>query len=329
MANEDVCVIFNPAAGRGRARGQLAQLQRALAGRARFEPSRGPGEMEGLALRAVADGYRVVAAAGGDGSVHEVANGVLRASRAAWPRPDVTFAVLPVGSANDYAYSLGLADDWWRRPDPAVGVRHVDVGVVRGGGRSRYFVNGLGLGFNGWVTVESRRIKHLRGMALYGLALLRALWSRLDAPPMTARFDDVVMTGPTLAVSVSLGQREGNFVVAPEARLDDGLFEWFRCGGLGLWRLLSFVPGLFVGRSPRHAEMRRGQCRRASIRSAAPLVVHADGELFCLPRDDVREIEIELLPGALPVLGRVDLPLAPQSAAQREARGRSAQAGKC
>jgi diacylglycerol kinase family enzyme len=300
MATADVCVVYNPAAGRGRARAQLARLRRELAGRADFRPSGGPGTMTALAQRAAEEGYRVVAAAGGDGSVHEVANGVLRAAR-----PGVTFAVLPVGSANDYAYSLGLADDWWRRPDAAVGPRRVDVGLVRAAGRSRYFVNGLGLGFNGWVTVESRRIRHLRGMALYGLALLRALWSHLDAPPMTARFDDEVLSGPTLAISVSLGQREGNFVVAPDAQLDDGLFEWFRCGALSLWRLLGFVPGLFVGRSPRHPEMRRGQCRRASVTSAAPLVVHTDGELFCVPADGVRSIEIELLPGALPVLGRL------------------------
>ena len=92
----------------------------------------------------------MVAAAGGDGTVHEVANGLLQSGNS-----DVTFAPVPAGSANDYVNGLGLADDWWRRPDPAVGPGLVDVGRVRSGDRTRYFVNGFGAGFNALVTREA------------------------------------------------------------------------------------------------------------------------------------------------------------------------------
>src|SRR5207248_2866580 len=108
-----------------------------LGRRAEFWPTRHAGHARTLAAEAAEAGFAAVAAAGGDGTVHEVANGLLRAKR------EAVLAVVPVGSANDYAHALGLGADWWLRPDPAVGVRRVDVGVVRSaGGREQFFVNG-------------------------------------------------------------------------------------------------------------------------------------------------------------------------------------------
>src|SRR5262245_10898738 len=101
MATTDLCVIFNPAAGRRRAARRLEQLRRAWGNRAHFQPTRAPGHAEELAENAARDGFAIVAAAGGDGTAHEVANGLLRARQ-----PQVRFAVVPIGSANDYAHSL-------------------------------------------------------------------------------------------------------------------------------------------------------------------------------------------------------------------------------
>jgi len=299
MSQADVCVIFNPSAGKGQARQRLRQLQRTLGPRGEFRPTTAAGHAEELARQAACDGFPFVAAAGGDGTVHEVVNGLLRSGR-----PDVILAVLPIGSANDYAHSLGLAGDWWRRLDPAIGPRQVDVGLVRSGQRQRWFCNGLGLGFNGYVTLESRRIKGLRGIPLYGLAMMRALCYRFVTPAMSVRLDEEPeRVGPTLALSLALGRREGNFVVAPDALLDDGLFDHVHAGGLTRLGLLGFVPGLVTGKLPTHPEVRRGRCRSAAVRSETPLVVHVDGEFFSLPGDNLHELEVTLLPGALRVLG--------------------------
>src|SRR5207253_3023701 len=111
-----------------------------------------------LAYEAASAGFDVVTAAGGDGKVHEVANGVLRVGR-----PEVVFGVLPLGSANDYAYSLRKSFG----EDHAPAEHRPDVGWVGGDdGRERYFVNTLGLGFSTGVTVESRRVRWLQGLAL-------------------------------------------------------------------------------------------------------------------------------------------------------------------
>src|SRR5207244_698339 len=112
------------------------------------------------------------------------ANGLLHAAA-----PGPVLAVLPAGSANDYAYSLGLPQRWWR-DGSAVRERRVDVGAIEGGGRRRYFVNCLGIGFNGHVTRQARRIKSLRGIPLYALAILRAMRQCYRQPMLTIRLDD-------------------------------------------------------------------------------------------------------------------------------------------
>src|SRR2546427_11828619 len=99
-------------AGRGRALRRLRALPRRWADRAELRPTEQPGHAEELALNAARAGFAIVGAAGGDGTVHEVANGLLRADGS-----NTALTVFPIGSANDYAYSLGLETDWWRQPD--------------------------------------------------------------------------------------------------------------------------------------------------------------------------------------------------------------------
>src|SRR5262249_43183779 len=146
--------------------------------------------------------------------------------------------------ANDYADSLRLGADWWSLDAPWQ-VRAVDVGQVRSGPqRQRYFINGLGLGFNGAVTLESRRIRRFQGVPLYALAFLRALWYHYRCPLLRVWIDGRLHQVPTLALTVAVGRREGNFVVAPAAELDDGLFDFLLAGDLARWELVRHLPGL-------------------------------------------------------------------------------------
>ena len=297
MNTPALCVIFNPNAGRGRARRRLEKLREALGDRAVFRPTEAPGHGEQLAFEAATSGFAAVAAAGGDGTVHEVANGVLRAGL-----PEVTMEVYPVGSANDYACALGLDPDWKLRGDPAVTARPVDVGLVTTpDGRRRYFINGLGLGFNGHVARESRRVGFLQGRLLYNLALFRALWYHFDAPPMTIRLDDQTREGPTLVLCLSVGRREGNFTLAPDALLDDGLFDVLHVGQVRRWTLIRNLLHINVGRRPSHPLLWYGQSAGVSVESATPLAVHLDGELIDEPGRELLALDVHLLPGALRV----------------------------
>lgn len=295
MAQRELCVIFNPAAGKNRARQRLERIRTGWHGRVDFWPTDRAGHAIELARQAALAGYRVVAAAGGDGTAHEVLNGLMNAAR-----PDVRFGIIPIGSANDYAYSLGIADANGSMPAQ----RPVDVGRVRApDGRLQYFGCNMGMGLNGAVTWESRRVRRLQGMALYGLATLRALYYHFRSPQMTLHIDDEPpWRSPTLLLSVLVGQREGGFVLAPRAKIDDGLLDYVHAADLSRWQVLQFLPRLALfGPPAAYPRIRQGRCRRMRVESETPLLVHTDGEFFCLPSDGVRELEIDVLPGALTV----------------------------
>lgn len=293
--NTDLCVIFNPAAGKNQAAARLRRLGRLWGDHARFLPTTSPGHAVALARDAALQGCGMVVAAGGDGTVHEVANGLLLSGR-----DDVRFGILPLGSANDYLASVRFETDL--DGTAAAPFHTVDVARVRSpDGRSKFFVCCLGLGLNGRVTLESRKIRRLQGIALYGLATLRALWYHYGIPEMTVAFDDQpAATLPTLMLSVLVGRREGGFVMAPDARLDDGRLDYVHSGGLTRWEVLRLLPKLALSGPPSsHPKIRQGRCRKVRLTSTVPLVVHIDGEFFCRPEDDVRTLEVDILPQRL------------------------------
>lgn len=290
------CVIYNPVAGRGRAEMLIKELRSATAIEMDLRPTQSPGHAIELAEVACREGFERVIAAGGDGTVHEVANGVLRSDRR-----DVVFSVWPIGSANDYAYSLGLTGWWKRRWEKLpVEVLDVDVGRVVCANREEYFVCNLGVGFNGMVNGEARKTRWLSGMPLYAWAFLKSMVTHFSRPPMTIRFDDREISGPTLALSVLNGQREGNFPLRPAASLTDGLLDYMHATRLNRWHLIRYLPAMVSGRLPEnHSLVHLGQVRQITVHSESPLCVHADGEFVCEPRDGIFEIELEVLPRRL------------------------------
>src|SRR5437660_5032701 len=129
MTRPELCVIFNPTAGKHRGRRRLEQIRRTWGSHVAFRPTQRAGHAVELAEQAARDGFAVVAAAGGDGTAHEVLNGLMRVRN-----PGVRYSIIPIGSANDYAFSLGLTQ---KAPPPE---RAVDVGVVRAAnGKQVYF----------------------------------------------------------------------------------------------------------------------------------------------------------------------------------------------
>jgi diacylglycerol kinase (ATP) len=300
--SSSICVIFNPAAGKRRARQRLELIRAGWRSKAELWPTERPGHAVELARRACSSGFGIVAAAGGDGTVHEVANGVLQAGR-----PEICFAVVPLGSADDYAHSLAFNHDDSR--DDLTRGRLVDVGRVRSDqGVERFFVCCLGLGFGACVTVESQKIRRLQGQLLYGLASLRAMWRHWGYLDLTGTIDgEPLVTGQTLMISMMLGRREGGFVMAPEARLDDGWFDCLHAGNLTRWEALGLIPRLRSTGPPRdHPKISLRPCRRVIIESAQDLVIHTDGEILCRPEDRARRVEIELIPRCLLVRHGLD-----------------------
>ena len=291
------CVIYNPAAGRGRARKQIDEARRTIAPHAQLLPTEGPGHAIEVAKASVAKGFKRIVAAGGDGTVHEVANGILDAND-----PSAILSVWPLGSMNDYAFTLGVSD-WWKLAEkPPLERMTVDVGRASAGNTSKWFINSAGVGFNSMVTIESRKIRWLRGIPLYALGLLKAMVKHYSAPTLRVAIDEAIQDGPVLMMGIYLGQREGGFPIGKDAKLDDGLFDTFRAADVYRWELVRHLPGLITGNLPNdHPKLSRGRGATVTISGPVPLCCHLDGEFLCRPEEGRKEVQFDTVPNRLTV----------------------------
>jgi len=293
--------IVNPTAGRGAARQAWAQVRDVLAGagaEVEMAETTGGGHATRLAEAAVRAGWPAIVALGGDGTVHEVANGLLRASEGR-AETAAALGVVPVGSGNDFALLAGLSRD------PAEAARRLASGTERrvdvGRVGERWFTNGIGVGLDARVAVEANRNRRFRGIAIYLWALARVLRS-FQPPVIRVETDEgEVIERPLTLVTVGNGGRHGGgFWICPGAVIDDGLLDVCVCDGMGKLKILGFLPktlrGTHVGASCVH--MRR--VRRVRITSASPLPVHADGEILA---EDAHDLDISIHPGRLRLLG--------------------------
>ena len=309
---ETVQVILNPYAGRGRGGKMAGQIEAAFRRHnlpCEITQTSAPGEAVSLARRARRDGYAIVAAAGGDGTVHEVVNGLAEAT----PEDETVqgLAVLQTGSGNDFADMVGAA----RELDAAVrairagNTRNVDLGWVEAfDGRNtlrRYFDNNLGIGFEAQVTVESRKIKRLRGFLIYLWATLRALRA-YDQPHFEITWTDGAgnerrAAKEMLLVSIGNSRRVGGgFYLTPDAVMDDGLLDLAFADALSQLGILTLLPKAMTrtGLQGQKA-VSFDRLRSAIIMVRQPVPVHTDGEILSR---NVEGLIVEVQPGRLQVI---------------------------
>jgi diacylglycerol kinase family enzyme len=191
-----------------------------------------PGHAVDLA-RSAASNADAVCVVGGDGTVHEVANGLL-------PDP-VPMVVIPCGSGDDFARLVGCprdAEELFAVVEDGVGV---ELDVLDCG--DRYCVNSCGLGFEALVTKNSRSIKRLKGLPLYLLALGKAL-AEFSCPDLNIILEDgAVISGQRLLVSVGNGvSAGGGFFLTPDAVPDDGLIDLCIVEKMGRAKMMGLLP---------------------------------------------------------------------------------------
>lgn len=302
-----VKVILNPYANRWHAGEKLELVQAALTA-VNISPDIHLTQMagEGTAVaRQVAGEYDAVVAAGGDGTINEVINGLIQA---AGENQTVPFGVLPIGTANDLADTLPLPRDLSQaaqiiadghiRPIDAVRVT-VHPGAD-GRDNVHYFVNNCAIGMEPLVTLENTKIKRLSGNARYFVSLVRAL-IKLRAWQMEIRFDEArTFSGPAILLSVCNGPRTGGiFQMAPGAQFDDGEFDYIFAPDMPKRTVLAILPRLFKGTHIQHPRVQHGRARSIIITCQPGTPIHADGELIA---DAATQIAYELLPGKVKLL---------------------------
>ncbi len=288
-------LVFNPAAGKGRAKAALAAALALLDERGvpyTLHTTRCAGHATELA--AATPPGSVVVAIGGDGTVHEVAKGLLRDGSTGGR----TLGILPLGSGDDFAFSLGLPRDdlqgaLQRLLDAEP--RLVDLGTVNG----EPFFNAVGTGFDAEVAERVRSSpRFLKGFSGYLYSVLVSL-ARLSEPHARVFVDGVLVhDGPALLVTSQNGPRSGgSFVFAPAARPDDGQLDVVIAGKVGRAGALGLLPKVLRAKHLGHPAVALHRGAAVRVEWSEPRPAHADGEL--LPT--VAVYEVTLRAGALPV----------------------------
>lgn len=309
MPNENrerrVKLIFNSHADNGRAWRVAASLQATIEqhGGADWTGTEYPTHATELASAAARDGFDVVVAVGGDGTVHEVVNGLMEVA----PEQRPALAAVPLGSGNDFCFNNRIPED----PDEAIlrafsgQPRPVDLGSVRDGdGRLEYWDNSLGIGFDAATVINSRSISRLQGLAMYLLAVIRTILRDHHAPRMQITTDQEELDLELLMLTMCNGPREGGgFFVAPDAHSDDGVFDYAMVEYVTRPMMFRMIPEFMRGTHGRFRQVRLGRFRRLELTADRPLLIHTDGEVFANASTNVRQLSVEILPQALQVIG--------------------------
>lgn len=306
-------VIFNPHADGGRTSEKFDPVQRLItehiaASGDTYEVTYKKTAYERHAVELVREslneGVDILVAVGGDGTLHEIANVLMTVPIDERP----LLAVVPAGTGNDFAATVGLHKDLEQAVQTVFGGKNhaVDAMLVRDEtGRTWYWINTMGIGFSGIMSVISHRIKLLKGFAKYIYAILLTLMFYLKTMKLNISLDDGESFDETaVMLAINNGPREGGgFPTVPTAVIDDGLITYMLARGMSGLRLFGFLP---VVMKAKHLENTRyftsGSSKKMTIVSDSDMVIHTDGELFGQLDSGIRRIEVEVLPGAVKIL---------------------------
>ena len=262
-----------------------------------------PGHAEELALAAAQAGYETVVALGGDGTVHEIVNGLMQVDASRRPR----LGVVPIGSGNDFAGGIGVL----RNPSAAMGrifkdgqVKPIDVGNVKdASGRVEYWCNVLGIGFDAAINIHSRSVPLLHGFWMYFGATLLTILLRYERPKIELDIDGKKTSSRFLMLTLGNGTREGGgFRTTPDAKMDDGWLDYLLVDPISRLRMMRLIPEVMQGTHGRFSEVHLGRFHTLHLTSDLALPIEADGEMFAPYAADIREVSVEILPHALQVI---------------------------
>ncbi|HEY3290877.1 MAG TPA: diacylglycerol kinase family protein [Anaerolineae bacterium] len=242
---------------------------------------------------------------GGDGTLHEIINGLLKCPYENRP----LLGIVPTGSGNDFVEGIGAVRDVhlaMRNIFSQNTPRSVDIGYLRiQGGEPHYWCNVVGIGFDAAVTLQSQRINWLRGQAMYFMAAVRTIIENYDAPNLEIDMDGVRTVQRVQMLTVGNGKREGGgFITTPAARVDDGLLDYALFHPVSRAMMVRLIPEVMAGTHGRFKQVQMGQLKKLTIHadSESRLLVHADGEMMVQNDADIHDIEVGVIPAAVRII---------------------------
>jgi len=245
---------------------------------------------------------KMVIAMGGDGTVHEVVNGLMQIPEMTRP----ILGVVPVGSGNDFAHSIGVpmqsdhALAHALKGEPST----VDIGLMTDeNGRQEYFDNTVGVGFDAVVTIRSHKLPIVRGFLMYLTAVIQTIILNHEPAKMKMEADGETWEQTNLMVAVCNGPREGGgFMVAPDAKNSDGILNYMMISKCSRPMMFRLIPEVMNGTHGRFDLVKMGTCQKFSLTSERPVYIHADGEIYTSFGSNLHNVAFKILPAALKVV---------------------------
>ena len=301
-----VKLILNPMADMGRAwkaANDLRPIAQEFQGELSWSGTVYPGHAIELARQAAEEGYDMVVAMGGDGTVHEVMNGLMQVPENKRP----VMGVVPIGSGNDFAFALGLPQKATHALANALkgaNIHPVDIGLMTDeNGRREYFDNTLGIGFDAIVTIRSHKLPIVKGVLMYLTAVIQTILLNHNPARVQMQTESKKWESTVLMVTLCNGPREGGgFMFSPESKNDDGTMEFLTVNNVSRLTMFRLVPEFMKGTHRRFKEIEMGEFKTFSLSSDIPLYIHADGELFTSFGSNLHQASFEILPRALKVV---------------------------
>ena len=291
MNPKEAHLILNPAANKGRAKARRPEISRYLEERGlrtvwhvTKDVGHGGNIVEKLPREAL------VVAVGGDGTVREVAAACIGTGR--------TLGVLPTGSGNDYVKALGVGTGLKRAlAIRAMGkTRLVDAGEANG----VRFNNGLGIGFDAEVAAGVAEAPgYLGGFGRYLWSVGRLLWEFRCHEARLVLDGERMVESDTILVAAALGTTYGaRFRLAPQAKLDDGVFDVIWSEEVSRGELLRLLPRAFGSTLLEHPKVHMARAKEIEVSFSEEVSAHVDGEML----GPTRDFRACVLPGALRVV---------------------------
>ena len=297
-------IILNPMADRANAWKISNDLRPIINeyGNADWSGTVSPTHATELARQAGEQGYERIVAMGGDGTVHEVVNGIMQLPENKRP----VLGIVPVGSGNDFAHAIGVS----MQSDHALAraltgePSSVDLGLmIDEHGRREYFDNTLGIGFDAVVTIRSHRLPVVRGFLMYLMAVIQTILLNHDPALMQIEIDSKKLEQSNILLTVCNGPREGGgFFIAPDAKLDDGLLNYAMIKKVSRLMMFRLIPEVMKGTHGNFKQVTLGTCRKITVQADRPMYIHADGEIYTSFGSNLRRVTFQVLPGALKVV---------------------------
>lgn len=298
---ENYIFIVNPMAGKGRGKKILQTLKAHILKSfptAEIITTERRMHAFDLALERKNDPDNVIVAVGGDGTVNEVGNALIEGN--------ATMSVIPIGSGNDFVKMFSIPTNINKALEKLKqGVRRdSDAGLTTitsadGNKADRYFLNGIGIGFDAAVANQTRKFKRLSGVSLYAVSVAIVLF-KYETPAMMMSLNGSMYNGEHFLIAIGNGKcAGGGFYLTPDAEIDDGLLDVCLVDNVSIPQVMRIFPSVMKGKHKKHNQVHFYRTDALRVESKMEIMIHADGEVLST---NAVGIDIRVVPKALKIL---------------------------